>query len=171
MKGEVAAEVLTDFPDRFRKVTRVRLSGTDQTIWTTLERFRFQGTRLILKFQSFDSPEEVRRLVGSEVQIPEHEAVKLPAGVYFHFQLIGCGVFDREKPLGQVVDILEIGEGANLVVRTVQGVDFMIPLVECFVTQVDIEAARLQVTLPEGLLELSQPSPKSKQSGQSSPLE
>lgn len=171
MKGEVAAEVLTDFPDRFRKVARVRLSGPDQTIWTELERFRFQGRRIILKFQGFDSPEEVRFLVGSEVQIPEHEAVNLPSGVYFHFQLIGCGVFDQGKSLGQVVDILEMGEGANLVVRTVQGSDFMLPLVESFVTKVDIEAGQLQVTLPEGLLELAQPSPKSKQPSQPSPLE
>ncbi len=169
VKGEVAAEVLTDFPDRFCRVSRLRLLSTDRVVWTELERFRFQGKRIILKFQGFDSPEEARRLAGSEVQIPEDEAVDLPAGVYFHFQLIGCRVVDQEKPLGRVVEVLETGGGANLVVRTGEGTDFMIPLAERFIDRVDLEAELLRVTLPEGLLELAEASPKSREPDQSGP--
>jgi len=165
IKGEVSAEVLTDFPDRFSRVGRLRLWRVDQTLSTQLEEFRFHGTRLILKFQGFDNPEAVRPLLGSEIQIPTNEAVDLPDGFYFHFQLIGCRVFEKIKLLGQVVDVMETAEVANLEVRTSQDTVFMIPLVKRFVTKVDIEGRILKVVLPDGLFELAEPLPNSKDFG------
>ena len=163
VRGEVTAEVLTDFPERFRSVSRVRLLCDEKIQWAEVESFRFHRNRVILKFRGFESPDQASLLAGSEVQVPEEEAVELPPGVYFHFQLVGCDISEGGRPLGQVVEILDTGGSTNLVVRTGDGADFMIPLAHQFVSSVDLTSSCIQVELPEGLLELAlQPPRKSK---------
>ena len=166
VRGEVTAQVVTDFPERFCKVSRVRLLCDEKIQWAEVESFRLRQNRVILKFLGFESPDEASSLAGSEVQVPEEEAVELPPGVYFHFQLMGCDVSEGRRSLGRVVEILETGASTNLVVRTSEGADFMIPLAQQFVRSVDLTSSCIQVELPEGLLELAlHPSQKRKRRG------
>ena len=155
VRGEVTAQILTDFPERFCKVGRVRLLCDAKVQWAEVESFRFHQNRVILKFLQFESPDEASLLAGCEVQVPEGEAVELPPGVYFHFQLVGCDVSEGGKPLGRVVEVLDAGGSMNLVVRTPEGADFMIPLAHQFVRRVDLKSSCIHVELPEGLLDLA----------------
>ena len=155
VKGEVTAQILTDFPERFGKVGRVRLLCDAKIQWAEVESFRFHQDRVLLKFLGFESPDEASSLAGCEVQVPEEEAVELPPGVYFHFQLVGCDICEGGRPLGRVVEILDTGGSTNLVVRDREGADFMIPLVHQFVRRVDLTSSCIHVELPEGLLELA----------------
>ena len=102
-------------------------------------------------------------IVGGTKKVPN--AMLIFQWFYFHFQLIGCRVFEKIKLLGQVVDVMETAEVANLEVRTSQDTVFMIPLVKRFVTKVDIEGRILKVVLPDGLFELAEPLPNSKDFG------
>jgi len=162
VRGEVTAQVLTDFPERFRNVNRVRLLCDEKIQWAEVESFRFHRNRVILKFLGFESLDQASLLAGSEVQVPEEEAVELPPGVYFHFQLMGCDVSESGRSLGRVVEVLEAGGSTNLVVRTGDGADFMIPLAHRFVRSVDLASSCIQVELPEGLLELALDPPQKR---------
>ncbi len=155
VKGEVTAEILTDFPDRFRRVGRVRLQCDAKIHWAEVESFRFHQNRVLLKFVGCESRQEASSLAGCEVQVAEEEAVELPYGVYFHFQLTDCDVFEGDQLLGRVVEVLDTGGSANLVVRTSKGADFMIPLAHQFVHRVDLKGSCIHVELPEGLLDLA----------------
>ena len=162
VRGEVTAQVLTDFPERFREISRVRLLCHEKAQWAQVESVRFHRSGVILKFLGLESRDEVSVLIGSQVQVPEEEAVELPPGVYYHFQLTGCEVAEGETSLGRVVEVLETGGSSNLVVRTGDGADFMIPLARQFVRSVDLSGSRIQVELPEGLLELALPRPQKR---------
>ena len=159
VNGEVTAQILTDFPERFCAVGRVRLLCDAKIQWEEVESYRFHQNRVLLRFLGFESADEAASLAGCEVQVPEEEAVTLPPGVYFHFQLMGCNVFEGGSPLGRVVEVLDTGRSANLVVRTREGADFMIPLAHRFVRRVDVTSSCIHVELPEGLLELALPPP------------
>jgi 16S rRNA processing protein RimM len=157
VKGEVSAELLTDFPKRFSSLTQVRVySGSREERWEEIESHRFHKGRVILKFLGLDSPETARRLVGSEVQIPEDQRVTLPRGSFYHSDLIGCQVSEHGKPLGTVKAIFESGAPAvHLAVEGSSGEEILIPMVRQFVRRISTEKKKIDVELPPGLIELA----------------
>ena len=153
VRGEVAAELLTDFPERFSSLDQVRIFNGETEYWEEIERHWFHKNRVILKFRGRDRPEEVEELIGGDVQVSEDQRVSLPQDNYYHSDLIGCQVLEDEEVLGGVTGIFETGAaGCNLVVTRADGREFMVPLVREFVLKVDVEKKVIQVNLPSGLL-------------------
>lgn len=163
IRGEVAAEVLTDFPERFDQISGVQVLRDGVRRVEKLEWHWFHQGRVILKFEGLNRPHEVEHLVGGEVQVPEAERVSPPKDTYFHSDLVGCTVRQEGETVGTVVDIFETGgAGVNLVVASVSGGEVMVPLARRFVTHVDIVAKAIQVRLPPGLLEVGLPVAKGR---------
>jgi len=153
IRGEVAAELLTDFPERFSSLGEVRIFNGEKEYWEEIEKHWFQKNRVILKFRGRDRPEEVEELIGGDLQVPQDQRVSLPQDSYYHSDLIGCDVMENEEVLGGVTGILETGAaGCNLVVTRADGGEFMVPLVQKFVLEVDVEKKLIQVNLPSGLV-------------------
>ena len=153
IRGEVKADLLTDFPDRFSRLRKVRISKSGKTTWEELVQCRLHHGRVIMKFLGRDCPEEVEDLIGGDVQIPASERVPLPEDSYYHSDLVGCEVLESGTVRGTVTGVLETGPaGANLVVIAPSGEEFMIPLVREFIIRIDIKEKSIEVKLPSGLL-------------------
>src|SRR5215472_10412308 len=97
-KGEIAAELLTDFPDRLKDRKELFLAGDSRAPRRVLLRSFWvdqnhpgQG---VLHFEGVDSIDQAERLRGLEVRIPWEERAVLPAGSYFVSDLIGCSMFE-----------------------------------------------------------------------------
>ena len=156
VRGEVSAILLTDYPGRFRHLQKVYLSSEEKGSWEELQQYRFHKGRIILKFRGRDRPEEVRDLLGCDLQISEIDRVELPDDTYFDSDLVGCQVFEGEQLLGEVVDLLKSSaDSVNLVIATSDRQEIMVPLVKEFVLEIDIEEGRILVELPPGVRELS----------------
>jgi 16S rRNA processing protein RimM len=156
IRGEVAAEILTDFPERFAQLDRVFVSAPQGDFEESLERFWFHKNRVILKFKDRDRPHEVQELVGGDVWVPDSERVEAPEGFYFDSDLVGCQVIQQGRLLGHVDGIMRVGESpANLVIVDSENREFMVPLVGGFITGVYTERKTIEVDLPAGLLELA----------------
>lgn len=154
IRGEVAAEVLSDFPERFSSLGRVYLSSGSLGVWEELEHHWFHRQRVILKFKGRDRPHEVEDLIGYEVQVPLSERVDLPADTFFDSDLIGCQVYESGELLGTVSSVLKVSETSTLVVSTGEDTEFMIPLIRQFVSEVDIDSKAVHVQLPPGMVDL-----------------
>lgn len=154
LRGEVMANILTDFPERFENLERVfAVSETGERSEIELERYFFQKERIVLKFAGFDSIEEAETLRNAEICIPEAEAVELEEDEFFDWELEDCRVETLEgEMIGRVSEVFRAGENINLVVQNGEK-DFMIPFVEAICPDVDIENKLIRVDLPEGLLE------------------
>jgi len=162
LRGEVAAELLTDFPERFEWVEEliaVTPAGVRRTL--AIEQSRLHAGRVLLKFKGFDTPEAARELVGYELTVPESEAVELEAGEFFDWQIEGCRVETVEgRALGAVAKVLHYGAAPILVVREGDGGDatagreHLIPLAESICVEIDLEKKFIRVDPPEGLLEI-----------------
>ncbi len=161
VRGEVVALSLTDFPERFARLETVRVATEAQVSWEILEGYRFHKNRILLKFAGLSRPNEVEHLIGGEVQVPEADRVKPPPDTYFHSDLIGCEVFNRERPLGAVQRVLETGAAALLVIEAVEG-EILIPMAKQFLRKVDPEMLRIDVDLPGELIVLNQISASSR---------
>ncbi len=154
LRGELVADILTDFPDRFnnlKKVFAVKPSG--ETLELEIEKFWFQKGRIIFKFVGFDSIEEAEDLRDCGVYIPEDETVELEVGEFFDWELTECAVetIDGEN-LGKVSELMRTGGTEILVVKGAEK-DYLIPFAKAICVEVDIENKLIKVDAPEGLLE------------------
>jgi 16S rRNA processing protein RimM len=154
LKGEVFADVLTDFPERFDDLEAVTAVLNDSArVDLKIENVRFQNGRLVLKFAGYDSVEAAETLRGSEICVPESEAVELESGQYFDWQLEGCRVETIEgKTIGKVREVQRTGGTENLLVDG-DGKDHLIPFAASICVEVDVENKLIKVDLPNGLLE------------------
>ena len=156
-RGEVAAEILTDFPERFEalKFKEVPLRKEKAPpLHLVLESYWFHRNRIILRFKGVGSIPEAEVLRDYEVQVPRDEAVSLRQGLYFHFDLLGCEVKDPNGVhYGEVTEVIEQGPGYLLNVKSRER-EILIPFAEEFLVRVDIEAKELVVNLPAGLADL-----------------
>ncbi len=155
LRGEVIANILTDFPGRFDNLTRVfGIDSGGNATELELERFFFQKNRVVLKFKEYNSIEEAETLRNLEICIPESEAVELEEDEFFDWELENCEVKTLEdQSIGRVKEVFRAGENVNLVVVN-RDKNFMIPFVKAICPEVDIENKLIRVDLPEGLLEL-----------------
>jgi 16S rRNA processing protein RimM len=180
-KGEVAAELLTDFPQRLTQLQEVFLGEVNgkseprgiglKSCWLS-QNHRGQ---VVFHFEGINSISEAEKFRGLEVLLPFEQRVILPAGQYFVSELIGCSVFETpatppvvssspcllaEAPalLGTVSNVQFPGEemvGTPLLgVETSQG-ELLIPLAADICTKIDPVARRIDVVLPEGLRDLN----------------
>ncbi len=180
-KGEVAAELLTDFPERLTRLREVFVGHSDgkneprrvslQSCWLS-QNHRGQA---VFHFEGVNSISEAETFRGFEVLLPFEQRVTLPAGQYFVSDLIGCSVFESpilppivssspcslaEAPslLGTVRDVQFPGEEISgtplLEVETSHG-EILIPLAVDICKKIDPAARRIDVLLPEGLRDLN----------------
>jgi 16S rRNA processing protein RimM len=164
IRGEVACEILTDFPERLTTLKSVDLwDGTRpprrvavRKCWLSHSR----GGQAIFHFEGVDSMDAAKKLVGSEVQVRRDERVKLPTASYYISDLVGCKVVERGgRELGVVKDVQGFGETVAgtpiLEVTAADGSELLIPLAQDICTGIDTEKRVIEVALPEGLLDIN----------------
>jgi 16S rRNA processing protein RimM len=161
-RGEVAAEILTDFPERFERLRRVYLeNSTGEPEAFELENAWPHKGRVILKFSGVHTISAAEGLRGKHVLIPAEEKVQLPSGSYYLWELQGCRVLTssggRELEIGTVTDI-ERTSGADLLhvapIEAGRG-ELLIPLAETICTRIDPGTKSIWINPPEDLLDLN----------------
>jgi 16S rRNA processing protein RimM len=156
VKGEVACDLLTDFPERFEgleELIAVFPGGRRERL--TLEGHWLHGDRVVLKLEGFDSPEESAALAGCELAVPESEAVELEEGEFYDWQLEGCRVETvGGVAVGTVREVLHTGgEAPVLIIRDEAERENLVPLAESICVEINVDAKLIRVDAPEGLIE------------------
>ena len=158
LRGEIVAEMLTDFPERFARTKElivVRAGAEAQRL--KLEKHFFQKDRVVLKFAEVDTIEAAQAFVGCEFGVSEAETVALPADEYYDWQLEGCRVETLAgMNLGIVREVLHTGGVPVLLIADDAGHEHLVPLAKAICTEVDTRSKLIRIDPPEGLLELDQ---------------
>ena len=162
-RGEVAADLFTDFPERFEQRRHLwALQNDGKRRELHLEEFWPHKGRMVFKFAGVESIDDAEALIGSEIQIPREQRAELEEGTVFVSDLVGCAVTARagdENPraLGRVDDVIfGAGEAPLLQIRDGKK-EYLVPFVERFVEKMDLAERRIAMIVPEGLLELDAP--------------
>ena len=146
-QGEVRVEALTDFPERFGVGGQVFIRGEPFSI----RRSRWHKGCLLVKFHNVDTRDEAKALHGQYLEVPRGEAPPLPPDHYYHYQIIGLGVWTTGGDfLGEVSSVLSTGSNDVYVVHGPRG-EVLIPAIEDVVKAVEPEAGRLIVEPIAGL--------------------
>jgi 16S rRNA processing protein RimM len=156
LRGELVADLLTDFPERFDGLERLIARKSDgERLTLELEKHWFQGDRIILKFAGFDSIEAAQELVGCEFAVPEEDRVELEEDEFYDWELEDCRVESPDGNLiGTVREVMRTGGVPLLVIRGERKDDVLIPLAEDICVEIDIESKLIRIDPPEGLLEM-----------------
>lgn len=155
LKGEIVAELLTDFPERFQVLDELILvsPGGDRKKGR-LEDYWFQNDRVVLKLAGYDDVETAKQLVGFEFAVPESERVTLPEGQYYDWELEGCAVKVGHETIGEVQSIIKTGGTEILRIVDEHGEERLVPLVDSIVVEIDTAKKSILVDPPEGLFDL-----------------
>lgn len=156
IRGEVLAELHTDFPDRFEGLKDVLVEFSDgRREVLILEGSREYRGMLVLKFAGIDTIGAAEGLVGAWVRLEEGRRMPLPEGSYYDDDLVGCSVRDMAGALlGVVVNVLHYSGNDLLEVRGPAG-DFLVPAVGEIVREVSIGCKEIRVCPPAGLVDLN----------------
>jgi 16S rRNA processing protein RimM len=174
-KGEVLAELFTDFPERFEDQRRVFLAAPgfdgDEAKARSAEVMAFwlpvgkNEGRVVLQFAGIDTISDAESIAGLDVLVPREERLPLEDESVYISELVGCTVYDGPTPVGVVEDVQfamtadggrRLEDAAPLLAVTSSGGDeILIPFAKAFLVAVDTDAKRIEMTLPEGLIEIN----------------
>jgi 16S rRNA processing protein RimM len=156
IRGQVIVNPETDFiEDRF---------APGATVWTrsdrgdeqlTIDSARVQGNRPVIGFAGFSRIEDVERLAGLELRVPEEALQPLADGMYYQHQLVGCSVETRTGDGIGLVTRVEGGAGGSLLVVQGERDEILVPFATDICVDVDVVAKRIRIEPPEGLLDLN----------------
>lgn len=156
VRGEVACSVETDFPSRFDSLNSVTVLMPDgERLSLAMEHHWFHQRRLIVKFQGYDTMTAAEALVGGCLVISDADELPLDDDQYYERRLIGSAVFTcKGQEIGRVTRLMRTGGTDLLVIEGDGGREHLVPFADAICTEVDVDAKRITIDPPEGLLDL-----------------
>lgn len=155
IKGQVKVASLTDFPEvRFAKGSKLYSTKLGRTVEVTAVGMN-KGLYL-LSLLGVDDRDLAQSLLHSYLQVSENDLPKLPDGEYYHFQLIGLNVFEDDRLLGEITEVMQTGANDVYVIKAPNGskpAEILLPALKSCILSVDLEQAKMTVKIPEGLID------------------
>jgi 16S rRNA processing protein RimM len=150
IRGEVQFYVLTDFPERIKTGVTLFLGKNKQP--ATITEIRPHTQKLLVRFEGYDSREEVAELRSQVAFVRTADIPPLPAGEYYYHQLTGLFVLtDEGEDLGRLAEIIETGANDVYVVRDAGGKEILLPAIDDVILKIDLENKQMVVHLLPGL--------------------
>jgi 16S rRNA processing protein RimM len=180
-KGEVFAEILTDFPEKFaerRQLWLLRESVPERAAPHTppsqsakpdealsprpirLETHWLHKGGVVLHFDGMNSISDAEELAGMIVAIPREERAALAEDQVYIADLVGCALLDVANPdapvmVGEIDDVeRDVGPVPILMVRGTAG-EVLVPFAKSYLRLIDLDHKRVEMALPEGLVGLN----------------
>ena len=149
--GEVAVEPFSDRPDRFPSLRRAFVPAPGgEAREVRVRRCRPHKGRFVLEIEGVSSIDEAEKLRGLELRIAEEDLAVLPAGSFYHHELVGLRVEDEGGgEIGVVDDVMETGAETRVLVVQGEGGETLLPFAAGFVKAVDLARGRIVALRPE----------------------
>lgn len=156
-KGEVAVALRSRYKEQYDTIKKVVLRAPNEAdCELAVENLWFHGEKLILKFKGCDSIEQAEKIVGYEVLISEGEFKPPGEGYHYVFDLLGMKVYSAGGDfLGKIEDVMYTG-GTDILIVKKNGKEYLIPMAEEYLKELDFKNKKLTIELPEGLLEINE---------------
>ncbi len=164
-RGEVAAEIHSNVPERFTegmKLSALSPEGTRREL--QVGELWPHKNWLVLKFAGVDSISDAEALVRCELQLPRSQRAQLESGWNYVSDLVGCKVLDHGQEIGRIENVqFGAGEAPLLIGVDGAGKKFDVPFAEAYLEGVDLAQKQVRMILPEGMLEINAPVTKEEQ--------
>ena len=156
VRGEIFADVLTDFPERFAAGESLlvgRERGRPPSSMEILS-VRPHAGRLLLHFEGIQNREEAQNLTGLKLMVRSEDALPLDEDTYYPHQLIGLQVHNMDgEDLGKVSELMETGAADVLILRDEEGRTRLVPMIAEVIREVDLNAGTISIDPLPGLFD------------------
>lgn len=156
VNGEIKIEPLTDNIDRFKCLESGYLDITGEI---EMPKLKVQSVKfltknyVVLKFESIDTIEDARKIQGAYIKVNRKDAVKLPKGHYFIFEIVGLKVYDlNDRYLGVITEVLQTGANDVYVMNGDDGRECLIPAIKQVVKDIDLNNKTMTIDPLEGMI-------------------
>jgi 16S rRNA processing protein RimM len=150
VKGEIIMDLHTDFPERMKSGRKLFIGDGHQPV--TLTSVRPHQAGLLVKFEGIETPEEAGQFRNQWVFVKKSDVPPLPEGQLYQHELLGFRVVDEDdKPLGELVEILETGANDVYIVRDDSGKEILLPNIPSVILEIEAGTRTMRVHLLEGL--------------------
>lgn len=154
LKGEIKIYNYAEEQERYEKLETVFLGSEKKNSPYKIEKVRYKDHMVILKLQGIDDRNAAESVRNSLVLMSEDDLEELPEGIYYIRDILGMNVCDQSgKLLGVLKDVLTNTPQKVYVVGREKGSDILIPAVEQFILDTDMEKKIITVNVIEGLYE------------------
>lgn len=149
VKGELKIFPYTNDPENISRQKNFMINGKKMDVCSA----RINGRFIIIQLKGVETRTEAELFKNAILSLPRDSAAPLSEGEYYMEDIIGCDVFDDTGLLGKIDDIIETGSNDVYSVINGQGKEILIPALKSVVMKIDIESRRIDVRLPEGLMD------------------
>ncbi len=153
LKGQVVIFLDVDSPEEYRKLESVFIDINGKLVPFFIDSLNLQGDRAIVTLDEIGSIEDASPLLGKTLHLPLRNLPKLPDGKYYFHQLPGLEVREGDVLIGNVKEVFQMPNN-NLLAVDHKGTEVLIPLTDGIVKRVDVINKKIEVALPEGLLDV-----------------
>lgn len=168
VRGEIRVSPSTSDVSRFEYLYRILVDmsaagagkgdRTSPAAGTPLKEYFVEGVRthknyVLLKLRGVDDMTAAETFKGREIWVAREDARKLDEDEWFICDIIGLAVFEEGTLLGKITDVLQTGSNDVYVTADETGKEILIPALKDVILTVDIPGGRMDVKLPEGLLD------------------
>ena len=154
VRGEVKVFPTTDDVKRFSKLKEVELETPTGTTTLHIKGVKYFKQFAILKFEEYDSLNDVESIKGRKLFVTRKNAVKLQKDEYFIADLIGMKVVDPDMQVeGELTDVLQTGANDVYDISLSDGRNFLLPAIADCIKKVDMEEQVITIHILEGLLD------------------
>ncbi len=143
--GYLRLQSFSDFPDRFLKLKTVYVEFYASLKALNVEKVKFDGDDILLKFEKFETGKDVEVFTGKDVLIPEDQMVKLPKDTFYIHDLIGSKVVFKGQEIGLIEDVMPMpANDVYIVVK--DGKEVLVPAVKEFIKSFSAENKLLELS-------------------------
>lgn len=153
VKGALKVMPLTDDMHRFDLLDEISIFGAHGVETYSISQVRYQDKFVLLELVGIETMNEAEKYSGRFLAIKDEERMPLEEGRYYIDDLVGCDVFEDERHLGQIKEVLQPGSNDVYVVARPEGGELLLPALFSVVKKVDIAHKRMEVIVPKGLME------------------
>lgn len=154
LKGELYISLDTDYPEDYKEMESVFLLQNGKLVPFFIEYIQLKNKEALVKFEDVENKDAAVNLRGSTLHLPLTELPELEGNRFYFHEIAGFQIEDSEKGmLGIVKEVFEAGH-QDLIGMEYKGKEVLIPINDDVILNVDRDKALLQVSLPDGLLEL-----------------
>ncbi|MEE0510594.1 MAG: ribosome maturation factor RimM [Peptococcaceae bacterium] len=154
VRGELKIEPLTDNPDRYYLLKQVYVEDRKKKyVLYDIESVRFHKGNVLVKLAGIDDMDAAKALKNQHLAINKCDRMPLEEGAYYIDDLIGLSVFENDEQIGTLKDVLQPGANDVYVLESDIYPDLYIPAIKSVILKINLDAKRMDVKLPKGLVD------------------
>ncbi|UII27977.1 ribosome maturation factor RimM [Fulvivirga maritima] len=154
LKGEVNILLDVDDPQYYQEMESVFVEINKKLVPFFIDSLSLKGNKAVVKFEDVDTAEQADELTGNSLFLPLAVLPQLTGNQFYFHEIIGYEVVDEAQgSIGVAKDVYASPQQDLLAVDFNQK-EILVPINDEIITSVDHEEKKINVSLPEGLLDI-----------------